>query len=171
MVSFWWTSLLSFKPWERIWWVLDGYLRHLLLMMSHDCLLAIRHKRGKYIWIGDFCCLGAVKFLIVSRWFIFYLYFFALYLFCFIWVVYDKGRYFDVFISVSFFTLCYIVYWFIFMRLFMIYVFTLSYMKSRSYFVLLVFSTHAFMHLLSVWGIYRLIQLCYYLYLQLIDSS
>ena len=34
----------------------------------------------------------------------------------------------------------------------------LCYVKSRIYFVLLVFSTHAFMRLLSVSGIYRLIQ-------------
>ena len=37
-------------------------------------------------------------------------------------------------------------------ELFMIYVFILCYVKSRSYFVLLVFSTHAFMRLLSVSG-------------------
>ena len=34
----------------------------------------------------------------------------------------------------------------------MIYVFILCYVKSRSYFVLLVFSTHMFMRLLSVSG-------------------
>ena len=38
-------------------------------------------------------------------------------------------------------------------------------------FVLLVFSTHAFICLLSVLGIYRLILSCCYLYWQLIDSS
>ena len=53
----------------------------------------------------------------------------------------------------------------------MIYVFILCYVKSRSYFVLLVFSTHAFMHLLSVSRIYRLIQSCCCLHLQLIDGS
>ena len=53
----------------------------------------------------------------------------------------------------------------------MIYVFILCYVKLKSYFVLLVFSTHAFIHLLSVLGIYRLIQLCCYLHLQLIDGS
>ena len=57
-------------------------------------------------------------------------------------------------------------------ELFMIYVFIfMLYVKSRSYFILLVFSTHAFMHLLSVSGIYRLIQSCYCLHLQLIDGS
>ena len=34
----------------------------------------------------------------------------------------------------------------------MIYVFIFCYVKSRSYFVLLVFSTHAFMRLLNVSG-------------------
>ena len=46
-----------------------------------------------------------------------------------------------------------------------------AYVKSRIYFVLLVFFTHAFMCLLSVTGIYRLIQSCCCLQLQLIDSS
>ena len=45
-----------------------------------------------------------------------------------------------------------------------------DYVKSRIYFVLLVFSTYAFMCLLSVTGIYRLIQSCCCLQLQLIDS-
>ena len=39
------------------------------------------------------------------------------------------------------------------------------FVKSRIYFLLLVFSTHAFMCLLSVTGIYRLIQSCCYLHL------
>ena len=47
----------------------------------------------------------------------------------------------------------------------------LCYVKSKTYFVLLVFSTHVFMRLLSVSGIYRLIQSCYCLHLQLIDDS
>ena len=34
-----------------IWQVLD-VLYHLLLMMSLDCLLAICHKKGEYIWMG-----------------------------------------------------------------------------------------------------------------------
>ena len=46
-----------------------------------------------------------------------------------------------------------------------------AYVKSRIYFVLHVFSTHVCMHLLSVLGIYRLIQSCCCLHLQLIDSS
>ena len=52
--------------------------------------------------------------------------------------------------------------------------FILCFVKSRIYFVLLVFSTHAFiclLSLLSVLGIYRLIQSCCCLHLQLIDSS
>ena len=40
----------------------------------------------------------------------------------------------------------------------------LCFVKSKIYFVLLVFCTHAFMCLLSVSGIYRLIQSCFCLY-------
>ena len=47
----------------------------------------------------------------------------------------------------------------------------LCYVKSRSFFILLVFSTHAFMCLLSVTGIYKLIQSCYCLHLKLINGS
>ena len=43
--------------------------------------------------------------------------------------------------------------------------------EIKNYFVLLVFSTHAFMCLLSVTKIYRLIQSCCCLHLQLIDGS
>ena len=49
--------------------------------------------------------------------------------------------------------------------------FELSYVKSRIYFVLLVFFTHAFKYLLSVTEIYKLIRSCCCLHLQLIDSS
>ena len=41
----------------QFWRALDGHLRHLLLMMSLDCPLTIRHKKGEYIWMeigGDF---------------------------------------------------------------------------------------------------------------------
>ena len=44
---------MSFGLYERIWRVFDDHLSHLLLMMS-DCPLAIRHKKGEYIWIRDF---------------------------------------------------------------------------------------------------------------------
>ena len=45
------------------WQVLDSHHHHLLLIMS-DCPLAIRHKKGKYIWMeieGDFFCFGAFR--------------------------------------------------------------------------------------------------------------
>ena len=60
---------MSFDLCERIWRVLDGRLRHLLLMMSYDCPLAILHKKGEYICRGDFvvrgrfCCVGALELL------------------------------------------------------------------------------------------------------------
>ena len=41
----------------QIWRALVGHLRHLFFMMSLDYLLAIRHKKGEYIWMeigGDF---------------------------------------------------------------------------------------------------------------------
>ena len=47
----------------------------------------------------------------------------------------------------------------------------LCFVKSRIYIGFLVFSIHVFMCLLSVTGIYKLIQSCYYLHQQLIDSS
>ena len=50
MDSFCWMCLVSFRLYELIWRVLDVLLHHLhLLMMSHDCPLAIRHKKGEYI--------------------------------------------------------------------------------------------------------------------------
>ena len=49
----------------RIWRVFDSLLHHLLLMMmSLDCPLAIRHKKGEYIWMeigGDFDVFGALE--------------------------------------------------------------------------------------------------------------
>ena len=45
------------------------------------------------------------------------------------------------------------------------------FVKSKIYFILLVFSTHAFMCLLSVLGIYKFIQSCCCLHWQLMDSS
>ena len=33
------------------WQALDGRLHHLLLMMSLDCPLAIRHNKGEYKWL------------------------------------------------------------------------------------------------------------------------
>ena len=104
---------MSFGLREQIWRVLDGHLRQLLLMTS-DCPLAIRHKKGKYIWVRDFIDKGRLLLFSSFGAFRLYLgassciYFLANDLFCFIWVVYDRGRYCDVFISC--FTLCCIDY-------------------------------------------------------------
>ena len=43
MNRFWWMCSGSFKLCVLIWRVLDGLLHHLLLMMIHDCPLAILH--------------------------------------------------------------------------------------------------------------------------------
>ena len=55
----------------------------------------------------------------------------------------------------------------------MIYIFYFMFceIKNFFFFFLLVFSTHAFICLLSVTRIYMLIQSCCCLHLQLIDSS
>ena len=48
----------------QIWRVLSGLLHHLLLMMSLDCHLAIRHKKGEYILMeigGDFDVFGVLE--------------------------------------------------------------------------------------------------------------
>ena len=49
MDSFWWMCSRSFRLCVRIWRVFGGLLHHLLLMMSIDFPLAIRHKNGEYI--------------------------------------------------------------------------------------------------------------------------
>ena len=57
MVSFWWMCSQSFRHCEWIWKAFGGLLHHLLLMMSLNCPLAIRHKKEEYIWMeisGDF---------------------------------------------------------------------------------------------------------------------
>ena len=53
----------------------------------------------------------------------------------------------------------------------LIYIMRLFMINQEFILFLLVFFTHAFMCLLSVTGIYRLIQSCYCLHWQLIDSS
>ena len=51
MDKFCWMCSRSFKLCVLIWLVLDSLLHHLFLMMSHDCPLAICHKKGKYILV------------------------------------------------------------------------------------------------------------------------
>ena len=103
-------------------------------------------KKWEYIWIGDFVHKG--RFLLFWS---FRLYlgassciyiFLAHDVFCFIWVVYDRGGYYDVFISVSYFTLCYFDYWFIFMRLFMIYVLLFMIMWNQEFILFYLYFSH-----------------------------
>ena len=135
MVIFWWMCLPSFRSWKQIWRVLDGHLRHLLLVMSLDCSLAIHHKKGEYIWMESLLIGGDFFFNVLELLWSYrlylgaslctYIFWLMMYLFwCLysLWVVYDRGRHYGL-ISVSCFTLCYIDYWFIFMKLFMIYIF------------------------------------------------
>ena len=47
----------------QIWRALDDHLCHLLLMISLDFPLSIRHKKGEYIWMeigGVFFFFGAL---------------------------------------------------------------------------------------------------------------
>ena len=56
--------LTELQPYVWIWQALDSLLHHLLLIMSLDFPLAIRHKKGEYIWMeigGDFEFFGALK--------------------------------------------------------------------------------------------------------------
>ena len=57
---------MNFIPCEQIWRVLDNHLCHLLLMVSYDCPLAIRHKKGEYIWREDFVARGS--FCVLELW-------------------------------------------------------------------------------------------------------
>ena len=72
-----------------IWQVLDSLLPHLLLMMSHDCPLAIRHKKGEYILCMEtggafFFCFGASLYLGASLmyFFLFWLMMYSFFMGC-----------------------------------------------------------------------------------------
>ena len=123
---------MSFVLCEWISSILVDPLRHLLSIIS-DCPLAIRHKKGKYICRGDFVVgerfFVFVELWIVSRCFIMYLFFwlmmYSLFLIGFSMI---GGDTLIVYVLVSHCLLIYIY------ELFVIYVFILGYVKSRSYF-------------------------------------
>ena len=52
-----------------------------------------------------------------------------------------------------------------------IYIYYFMLCEIKNLFCFILFSTHAFMCFLRVTGIYKLVQSCCYLHLQLIDSS
>ena len=151
--SFWWWFLIAF--WQFV------------------------TKKGVYIWIEiggvfGFLELWNFRLYLGATWCIYFFGSWGIYLdvFIFLWVVYVRRRHY-VFISiiVSCFTCATLAIDLYYEVIHDISLLFSIFVKSRIYFVLLVFSTHAFMCLLSVSGIYRLIQLCYYLHWQLIDSS
>ena len=161
MDSFCWMCSRSFKLCVQIWRVFGGLLHHLLLMMCLDCPLVIRHKKGEYILMeigGDFefLKLWSFRLFLGASWCIYLLahdVFILMYLF--LWVVYVRGRYFVLcfyFYYCFLFHMCYIDYWFILKGYswYMSFIFLFCEIKN---FILLVFSTHAFMCLLSVLGI------------------
>ena len=43
---------MSLWPYEQIWRLLEVLFHRLHPLMSHDCPLAIHHKKGEYIEIG-----------------------------------------------------------------------------------------------------------------------
>ena len=151
-------------------------------MMSLDCPLAIRHKKGEYILmkIGEdfeFLELWSFRLYLGASWCIYFLAHdaFILMYFIFMGCICLGETLCFMFLFLLLFLVSHVLHWLLIyiMRLFMIHVFyfLLCEIKNLSFFFLLVFSTHTFMCLLSVSGIYRFIQSCCYLYWQLIDSS
>ena len=129
--------------------------------LSHDCPLAICHKKGstQHVDRGSFCFrarlyLGAQCILF---WLLMYLFFsFDVFI---IYGLYMLGR--DIMFYVPFIVSCFTYVTFVINLYYEVFhgiCIILCFVKSRIYFVLLVFSTHAFICLLSVSGIYRLIQ-------------
>ena len=163
MVSFWWMCSWSFRHCEQIWRAFNDLLHHLLLMMSLDYPSAIRHKKGEYIWMeigGDFVFLELWSFRLYlgASWCIFFFFFWLIMYLS--WCIYFYGMYMlgeDIMFFYLFYCMCYIDYWFILWG-FSWYVFYFSVLWNQKFIlVLLVFSTHVFLYLLSVIGIYKLI--------------
>ena len=90
----------------------------------------------------------------------------------FLWDVYVRGRHY-VFLSLLLFLVSHVIHWILIyiMRLFMIYVFYFLFCEIKNLFCFYLYFLHVFMCLLSITGIYRLIQSCCCLYWQLINSS
>ena len=101
------------------------------------------------MYLGAFC---------ICFWLVMYL--FSLLMYLFSYGFYMSGGDIMFFISVSCFTCATLVINLYYEVIHDICLLFYVFVKSRSYFVLLLFSTHAFMCLLSVSGIYRLIQSC-----------
>ena len=157
--SFWWWALIAL--WQFVTKIRSTY----------------NGDRGRFWCFWRFRALGCI-----SRSFMYFL---------FIWLVMYMFLTCDVFIDYElymlgvdtlflflfcfyycfWFHMCYFGCWFILWGYSWYISFIFYFVKSRIYFVLLVFSTHAFIYLLSVSGIYRLTQSCYCLHWQLIDSS
>ena len=138
--------------------MLKVILHQLHPLMSLDCPLAIRYKKGEYIviggdifgyrlYLGDMICI----------------WFWCIYLMtgcickgetlCLCFYAYC----FCVYVLVSHYGTLILIY---IMRLFMVYVFLFYALWNQEvYFGLFVFSTHTFIFLFSVSGNYRLIQL------------
>ena len=129
----------SFRFYMLIWQVLDSLLPHLLLMMSHDCPLAIRHKKGEYI----LCMETGEVFFFVLFWgkYIAFMSFFDVFLFIwlkmylFLRVVYVRGRHYVLcFFYCFLFHMWYIGHWSILRRYSWYMPFIFYFVKSRIFF-------------------------------------
>ena len=139
MDSLWWMCSRSFRLYVQIWRVFNGLLHHLLLMMSLDYPLAIRHKKGEYILMeigGDFEFLELWSFRLYlgASWCIYFLahdVFILMYLF--LCDVYVKGIYYFLFFC---FLLHIVLHWLLIyiMRLLMIYVFYFMFCEIKNLF-------------------------------------
>ena len=134
MDRFWWMCSRSFRLYVLIWWVLNGLLHYLLLMMIYDFSLAIRHKKGEYILMEIWRILelfGALD--CISRSFMYLCFFFLFGLWCI--YLYMLGEDTLCFMFYCFlFHIWYIDYWFILWG-YSWYMYFISYfVKSRIYF-------------------------------------
>ena len=119
----------------------------------------LSQKGGVHVHVdrGSFC-FGARLYLGAS---LMYFFLFGSWCISFIWVIYVRGRHYVLCLFYCFlFHMWYIGYWFILWGYHGICLLFSILWNQEFCFVLLVFSTHAFMYLLSFSRIYRLIQSC-----------
>ena len=137
---------MRFMVCTQIWHGFNVLHRHLLLMMVFYCLLAFRHKKGKYIFVlrEHFIFVGQ------NLWSQFRLYLGASHctllfqllphLFCFVGIFMLGGVYFYLYVSYFNYLLIYVYEFFIDICLYCVL------FEINNLFYLLVFSMHAVMH-------------------------
>ena len=129
-----------------IWRVLDGLLHHLLLMMSLDCPLAIRHKNGEYTLCmeigGVFCFVLFWGTKIVFRSFFDVFLFIWLKMYLFLKVVHVRGRHYVLCFFYCFFS--HVIHWLLIyiMTLFMVYVFYFLFCEIKNFLLFYLYFPH-----------------------------